>query len=108
MTLIEELKEYLKVKNYTLSRVAKAVNLSNATLHLWMNNNYKGNVKKIEDAISKFLEIDKLRENKIHIDFINTSIVEDIFEIAKTCHVENEIGVCCGNAGLGKTFAVKK
>ena len=46
MTLIEELKEYLKVKNYTLSRVAKAVNLSNATLHLWMNNNYKGNVKK--------------------------------------------------------------
>ena len=108
MTLIEELKEYLKVKNYTLSRVAKAVNLSNATLHLWMNNNYKGNVKKIEDAISKFLEIDRLRENKIHIDFINTSIVEDIFEIAKTCHVENEIGVCCGNAGLGKTFAVKK
>ena len=108
MTLIEELKEYLKVKNYTLSRVAKAINLSNATLHLWMNNNYKGNVKKIEDAISKFLEIDKLRENKIHIDFINTSIVEDIFEIAKTCHVENEIGVCCGNAGLGKTFAVKK
>ena len=108
MTLIEELKEYLKVKNYTLSRVAKAVNLSNATLHLWMNNNYKGNVKKIEDAISKFLEIDRLRENKIHIDFINTSIVEDIFEIAHTCHVENEIGVCCGNAGLGKTFAVKK
>ena len=127
MTLIEELKEYLKVKNYTLSRVAKAVNLSNATLHLWMNNNYKGNVKKIEDAISKFLEIEKfgieisyeIMSDKIGIsipvykvveilgDLINNA-VEDIFEIAKTCHVENEIGVCCGNAGLGKTFAVKK
>ena len=108
MALVEDLKTLLKKKNYSVTSVAKAVNLSNATLHLWMNNNYKGNVKKIEDAISKFLEIDRLRENKIHIDFINTSIVEDIFEIAKTCHVENEIGVCCGNAGIGKTFAVKK
>ena len=108
MTLIKELKDYLKVKNYTLSKVAKAVNLSNATLHLWMNNNYKGNVKKIEDAVSKFLEIDRMRENKIKIEFVKTTVVDDIFEIAKICHVENEIGVCCGNAGLGKTFAVKR
>ena len=108
MTIIEELKEYLKEKKYPLSKVAKAVNMSNATLHLWINNNYKGNVKKIEDAVSKFLEIDRMREKRIKVDFIKTSIVEDIFDIAQTCHVENEIGVCCGNAGIGKTFAVKK
>ena len=90
MTIIEELKEYLKEKKYPLSKVAKAVNMSNATLHLWINNNYKGNVKKIEDAVSKFLEIDRMREKRIKVDFIKTSIVEDIFDIAQTCHVENE------------------
>ena len=108
MALVEDLKILLKKKNYSVTSVAKAVNLSNATLHLWMNNNYKGNVKKIEDAVAKFLEIEKLREGRIKVDFVKTSVVDDVFDIARTCHVENEIGVCYGDAGIGKTFAVKK
>lgn len=93
MALVEDLKILLKKKNYSVTSVAKAVNLSNATLHLWMNNNYKGNVKKIEDAVAKFLEIERLREGRIKVDFVKTSVVDDVFDIAKTCHVENEIGV---------------
>lgn len=108
MTLIEELKELLKKKKYAVSYAAKAINVSNATLHLWMNNNYKGNVKKIDDAVANFIEIEKLREGRIRMDFVRTSIVDDVFDIAKTCHVENEIGVCCGDAGIGKTYAVKR
>lgn len=108
MTLVEELKELLKKKKYAVSYVAKAINVSNATLHLWMNNNYKGNVKKINDAVANFIEIEKLREGRIRVDFVRTSIVDDVFDIAKTCHVENEIGVCCGDAGIGKTYAVKR
>ena len=108
MALVEDLKILLKKKNYSVTSVAKAINLSNATLHLWMNNNYKGNVKKIEDAVAKFLEIEKLREGRIKVDFVKTTVVDDVFDIAKTCHVENEIGVCYGDAGIGKTFAVKK
>lgn len=108
MSLIEELKELLKKKKYTVAYAAKAINISNATLHLWMNSNYKGNVKKIDDAVANFLEIEKLREGRIKVDFVKTTIVDDVFDIAKTCHVENEIGVCCGDAGIGKTYAVKK
>lgn len=108
MSTVEDLKNLLKIKKYTVAYVAKAINVSNATLHLWMNNNYKGNVKKVNDAVANFLEIEKLREGRIKVDFVKTTIVDDIFDIAKTCHVENEIGVCCGDAGIGKTYAVKK
>ena len=108
MSLVEELKELIKNKKYTLAYVAKAINVSNATLHLWLKNDYKGNVQKVNYAVANFIEIEKLRENKITIDFVKTSIVSDIYDVAKICHVENEIGVCYGNAGLGKTFAVKK
>jgi len=108
MSLVEELKELIKTKKYTLAYVAKAINVSNATLHLWLKNDYKGNVQKVNYAVANFIEIEKLRENKITIDFVKTSIVSDIYDVAKICHVENEIGVCYGNAGLGKTFAVKK
>ena len=41
MSLVEELKELLKKKKYAVSYAAKAINVSNATLHLWINNNYK-------------------------------------------------------------------
>lgn len=108
MDLRKELKQLQKEKKYSLSHIARALNISSATLHLWVNNNYSGNVKKIDDAVTSFLQIEKLRNSRIKLDFIQTSIADDVFEAAKTCHVENEIGVCCGNAGLGKTFAVKK
>ena len=46
MALVDDLKNLIKVKKYSLTYVAKAINVSVATLHLWLNGNYKGNVKK--------------------------------------------------------------
>ena len=73
-----------------------------------MNNKYEGNIKKINDAVARFLEIEELREGRVSLDFVKTTVADDVFDIAKTCHVENEIGVCYGEAGIGKTFAVKR
>lgn len=73
-----------------------------------MSGTYTGNVKKVDEAVKNFLEIEKLREKKISIDFVNTSIVEDVYDVARVCHVDGEIGVCCGEPGVGKTYAVKK
>ena len=103
-SLNEELKQLIKEKNYTLSYVSRAINMSNATLHLWLSGTYTGNVKKVDEAVRNFLEIEKLRERKISIAFINTSIVEDVYDIARICHVDSEIGVCCGEPGVGKTY----
>lgn len=108
MKLQDELKQLIKEKEYTLSYVSRAINMSNATLHLWLGESYTGNVKKINEAVRNFLEIEKLREKKISIEFVNTSIVEDVYDVARICHVDGEIGVCCGEPGVGKTYAVKK
>ena len=40
--------------------------------------------------------------------FIKTTVASNVFDIAKTCSIENAIGVCCGPAGLGKTVAVRQ
>jgi DNA transposition AAA+ family ATPase len=104
----DELKKLIKEKEYTLSYVSRAINMSNATLHLWLSGTYTGNVKKVDEAVKNFLEIEKLREKKISIEFVNTSIVEDVYDVARVCHVDGEIGVCCGEPGVGKTYAVKK
>lgn len=77
-------------------------------MHLWLNDNYKGNVEKVTKAVKQFIELECLRNDNINIPFIATSVARDVFQIAKTCHVESEIGVCCGDAGLGKTYAVNE
>src|SRR5574344_967087 len=108
MKIQDELKQLIKEKGYTLTYVSHAINVSNTTLHLWLGETYTGNVNKISESVRNFLEIEKLREKKISIEFINTSIVEDVYDIARICHVDGEIGVCCGDPGVGKTYAVKK
>lgn len=108
MKLQDELKQLIKEKGYTLSYVSRAINVSNATLHLWLGETYTGNVNKISESVRNFLEIEKLREKKISIEFVNTTVVEDVYDIARICHVDGEIGVCCGDPGVGKTYAVKK
>ena len=108
MSLQDRLKDLLKDKKRSITAVAKAVGFSTATIHLWLNGKYEGNIQKIEDAITRYLEIEELRDGKVTLDFVKTSVVDDVYDIARTCHVENEIGVCYGEAGLGKTFAVKR
>ena len=108
MNLVEDLKQRMKEKDYSLTHIAKSLNSSSATIHLWLNNKYTGNVEKINQAVKKFLEREQLRERRIKFGFTKTSVAVDVFDIAKTCSIENVIGVCCGPAGIGKTFAVKQ
>ena len=79
MSLIDELHKLMKEKKYTYAYTAKAMNISSTALHLWLNGNYKGNVKKIEEAVSHFIDIEKLREGRINIDFVETSVAQDSF-----------------------------
>lgn len=107
MTIQNRLKKILEIKNLSLANAARSNGLSPATLHLWMNNKYKGNVENINKTIEQFIERELLRDENINIPFVETTVAQDVFDIANTCHVESEIGVCCGMAGLGKTYAVK-
>ena len=100
-------KKMLELKQCTISGVARSLDLSPTTLHLWLNDKYKGNVGKINKAVEQYMERELLREENVNIPFVETSVAQDIFEIANTWHVESEIGVCCGCAGVGKTYAVK-
>ena len=49
-------KELIESKECTISGVARSLDVSPASLHLWMNNKYKGNVDKITKAVKQFLD----------------------------------------------------
>jgi DNA transposition AAA+ family ATPase len=87
--------------------------MSPATVNLWKNHKYTGDNDKISKAVKNFLEkeaerADAAEQSTNALGFVETSISRKIFEVARLCHLENELGVIYGNAGLGKTYSVKE
>jgi len=108
VNLVDELKGVMNEKGYSSSSVARALGISNTALSQYLNGIYKGNVAKIDDSVNSFLkrQKEKNKSPKIEIPFTRTSVVKKIFETCRICHLDNELGVCYGNAGVGKTTAI--
>jgi len=104
----EELKQFMEERGVSLHAVARSTGISYTAISLWMNKKYSGKVDKINDAVSNFLLRENERKNICRTEFVKTAVAKNVFEIAQICHINNEIGVCYGRAGLGKTFAVRE
>lgn len=108
MDIRAEIQDLMQDKGYTFTAIAQATGLSRSTVSLWMNNNYSGDNDKVLDKMNNFVQREKERFNDCTVPFSETSIVKYIFEIGRLCHTKGKIGVCYGEAGLGKTLAVKE
>ena len=108
MDIRAELKELMQNKGYSFATVAQATGLSRSTINLWLNGTYSGANDKILDVINNFVQREKESFCEDKIPFVKTSIVKYIFEIGRLCHTKGKIGVCYGEAGLGKTLAAKE
>jgi DNA transposition AAA+ family ATPase len=108
MDIRSELKDLMQNRGYSFAAVSQATGLSRSTVNLWLNDNYNGANDKVLDIINNFVQREKERFCEDNIQFVQTSVVKYIFEIGRLCHTKGKIGVCYGEAGLGKTFAVKE
>lgn len=108
LDLKEELKQLMEKKNLSFLNVSRSLGISKSGLNMWMNGNYSGNEQKLNKAVKSFIEREKIKDSRYSLDFTLTSIAKTVFEVAQLCHIESEIGVVYGKAGLGKTTAVKE
>ncbi|MDD3012640.1 MAG: AAA family ATPase [Candidatus Gastranaerophilales bacterium] len=103
-----ELKKFMEENSVSSHAVARATGISYTTISLWLNGKYKGKVDKINDAVNNFLLREYERKDICRTEFIQTKVVDNVFDVAKMCHINSEIGVCIGRAGLGKTVTVRE
>jgi len=108
-----KLRGLLDQDQLSITAVARGIGLSTATISQWLNHKYCGDVKKVEEAVRKFLTLQEERKARKETSlrdpgFIKTSVAGKVFEVASICHVDGDIGVVCGDSGLGKTTAVKQ
>lgn len=110
MTTREKLKAFIDDTGQAASAVARAIGIAPSTLSQYLAGTYKGNVARIDEAVESFLQrqAEKQRQPRRRVPFVETTPVRKVFEVARICHMEGCIGVVYGDAGLGKTTAVKE
>lgn len=110
MDVKNKLKHLMTENNISFSTVAKSTGLSASTINLWANDKYIGNNQRIADKINNYIlrELEAEQNSNKNVSFIQLSTSRYVQEIARLCHTKGDLGVCYGDAGLGKTYAVKK
>jgi hypothetical protein len=108
--LVVELRGYMEENGTNQSQLAKDMGVSSGTLSLWLADKYNGSIADINASVKNFLdrEKEKSENSTVEFKFVMTSVARKIFELARLCHLDSELGVIYGDAGLGKTVAVRE
>ena len=109
--LQKELRDFMAEKELSQAQVSRSLGRSHSSLCQWLNDHYnEGSIEKIENDVKAFLrrEKEKAKFTTAKIEFTQTSVSARIFESADMCHFDCAMGTVIGDAGLGKTRAVKE
>jgi len=108
--IISEISQLIESGKFNQSAIAKAVGVSGSQLSQFLGNKYPGKVEPLVKGLESFLQNqkDKKEITHIRIPFIESNFTNRIIEGARMCHLDNEIGVCVGDAGMQKTWSLKE
>ncbi|AWX14242.1 transcriptional regulator [Mergibacter septicus] len=103
------LREFMNENGMNQKQVAAAFNVSIPTISQYLNDKYMGKNdeldEKVKDLIARFKE-KKIAAN-YNDEFVRTFSAMQMIEVMRDAHVEGDVSVIYGAAGLGKTQAVK-
>jgi hypothetical protein len=106
----EELRAFMIQEGIGYRVCARALGVPHVTLHGWLTQPERQASAEFEQAVGAFLARQRgIVDTPGNDDaFVLTTVARKVFEVARICHIDREIGVCYGPAGLGKTIAVKE
>lgn len=88
---------------------SRGIGFSSATISQFLNGEYSGDNMKVAKAVSAWLR--RQAERQAHDDILTVTIetraVRKLCQVARICHIEGEMGVATGDAGVGKTRGLK-
>lgn len=110
MSLITQLNDVMARRGYTQTHVARAIGRSSAVINQYLQGKYQGDMADIEERISAFVTREREKENsrRIKAKFVATGMAAKGLEVLAYAHLECEICVLYGAAGLGKTMILRE
>lgn len=108
MSVRQELQEFLKKNGISQSRAGEGAGYTGSVVSQFLAGTYKGNTEEVEAALRKWMARESRRRAHKSIPVAQTETIVRITNALVIAHEEKDIAVIVGDAGTGKTTAVKQ
>lgn len=90
-------------------QASRILGMSDTVISKLRKGTYEGNADEKLDRISRYLEMkEDLKNTYSPSKYVDTYISSQIYDIIKVCHTKGVLSIVSGEAGIGKTKAIKK
>lgn len=107
----EILKNYIEQQGLSQATVAVQLGVSPAVVSQYLKGIYAGDVEKVNKAVLQLVGHEQEAVKQFHglnLGFVKTTQAKAVMASCKKCHVSGGLMVVVGDAGLGKTMALKQ
>ena len=110
MSIHTELNDLMVKKGYSQTQVARALGKSPAVISQYLKGKYPGDVRNIDELAQQFItrESEKEKSRRITPRYTPTVTSRKGMEVIRLAHLDGEINVLYGAAGLGKTMILRE
>lgn len=110
MSIHVELNDLMTRKGYSQTQVARAIGKSTAVINQYLQGKYAGDVPAIDALARSFInrEVEKEKSQKIAARFVPTVTSRKGMEVIRYAHLDGDLNVIYGAAGLGKTIILRE
>ncbi len=106
-TLKQEFTDFLKIHAISQAKAAEGCGYTPGVLSGWISDSYKGDTFAVEGTIRSWLEREGRRRARKTIPVANTESFNRITKAITLAHENKDIALVVGEAGFGKTTALK-
>lgn len=109
MQVRKEVTKIIESDGLSMTAVARACGISTAAVSTFLSGTYQGRNDKVEKALESFVRRHRDKQaGRVDLKYVDTSVAKKIHELADMAHTDCEVGVIVGDAGVGKTFALRE
>lgn len=108
--MIAQLNELMAQRGWNQSQIARALGKSPAVISQYLQGKYPGNMASLENDIAALIsrEAEKAKAKRLSVSFVRTYTATRCLEVIKLAHLDSDINVIYGDAGMGKTMIMRQ
>lgn len=106
--IMEKVEKFIQAEGSQNAACAK-MGVSPSVISAVRKGNYTGNTEKIFAKLAEYFGVKSQAElTYTEIEYAETYISSQVYKIIRTAQIKGGLAVACGDAGIGKTKAIKK
>ncbi|WPA91019.1 AAA family ATPase [Providencia zhijiangensis] len=110
MSIVNELTTMMNTKGWSQAQAARGIGVSTAVINQFLQNKYNGDVNAVEEKVRQFIlrEQERDKSRRIKPVYVDTLMARKGRDVIRMAHMDSDINVIYGDAGMGKTMIVRQ